>query len=112
VTLKFRVGTDDPKGLDTAALTKMLDHRLTSYEDGRRSFDVEMVNYGLIAIIRTAFRDCIDAAMMKLYEHQIVDHGNGRRTARWYIESEKKFAAAKKPWLCWEPTVEIEECET
>jgi hypothetical protein len=82
VTLKFRIGTDDPKGLDCPTLTKMLDHRLTSYMDGRRSFDVEMVLHGLIAIIRTAFRDCIDAAMIKLYDRQIVDHGNGRRTSQ------------------------------
>ncbi|KPK50097.1 MAG: hypothetical protein AMS22_12685 [Thiotrichales bacterium SG8_50] len=107
VTLKFRVGTDDPQGLDCPTLTKMLAHRLTSYEDGRRSFDVELVIHGLIAILHTAFRDCIDDAMMKEYDREIVDHGNGRRTARWYMESTKKFEAAKKPWISWTPEVTI-----
>lgn len=111
VTLKFRVGTDDPKGLDCPTLTKMLGHRLTSHMDGRKSFDVELVVHGLIAILHTAFRDCINAAMIKLYDRQIVEHGNGNCTSRWYIESEKKFAAAKKPWISWEPTVEIVKCQ-
>jgi hypothetical protein len=109
VTLKFRIGTDDPKGLDPK-VAKMLGYRLTDWNDGRRSFETEMIQHGLIELLHAAVKDTIEQAMIELYEQQVVDHGNGRRTSRWHLESEKKFAAAKKPWITWEPTVEITEC--
>jgi hypothetical protein len=107
VTLKFRIATDDPQGLDCPALTKMLSDRLNGWSDGRRAFDVEMVTYGLIDLLRQSVRDTIELEMRGLYGNQIINHGNGSRSSRAHLETDKKFAEAKLPWLCWEPTVEI-----
>lgn len=107
LTLKFKLQNwgelDDP-----AELAKMLQHVLRDWDEGRYPFDVEMIVAGLSRCLRRAAYNVVEKEAQEEFGHETVPtHGGRGETARWYLETEKRFAKIKKPWTNSEPEVEI-----
>jgi hypothetical protein len=108
LTLKFKLQSYIADELDCDELARMLHEALRDYMDGRHPFNAEMVSVGLGNCLNGAFYNLIEKECQDEFGHETVPHegGNGY-TAKWCIEAEKRYAAARKPWLNDEPEVEI-----
>jgi hypothetical protein len=106
LVLKFPLDSWGP--LDSEALAKMLREVMRDWNDGRLSFNVEMVSNGLSGCLKRALYEVIAQAAVDEFGTEIVENEDGsRNVSRWSIEADKRYAAMMQPWITSEPEVEI-----
>jgi hypothetical protein len=86
ITITIELSSVDPIRKD---LTEALENYLTLQEGDRNPMESEVTAMMLEGAIKKVLRVLINNDMYKLHGNEMVDVEPRRRTAKWYIESEK-----------------------
>lgn len=106
LVLKFPLHSKGP--LDCESLATRLREAIRDWNDGRYSFNAEMLNQGLVGCLDWALYEVEVKKASDEFGHEVVESEDGRsRVARWAIEADKRYAEMRKPWIMAEPEVEI-----
>jgi hypothetical protein len=82
-----------------------LNYTLADWNDGRYSFDSEMLQRGLRNAVESALHRTVDMHFQEIYGNEMIDLGNGSATNRGGVESSEVL------WTC-RVRVHIEEVES
>jgi len=106
LTLTFKLTSLEE--LDYPELGSMLQHVLWDWRDGRYPFHVEMVYEGLAQCLKNAMYHHIERQCQQEFGREmVITHGERGKTAKWYIETQKRYAECKHHWLQDKPEVKI-----
>lgn len=106
LVLRFPLYSEGP--LDGETLAMMLREIMRDWNDGRYSFNAEMMCHGLAGCLRRALYEVEVQKASDEFGHEVIESEDGRsRAARWSIEADKRYAEMRKPWIMTEPEVEI-----
>jgi len=106
LVLKFPLDSWGP--LDGDALAKMLREVMRDWNDGRHSFNAEMVSNGLSGCLKRALYEVVVQEAIDEFGTEVVENEDGSgNVSRWSIEADKRNAEMKQPWIMSEPEVAI-----
>jgi hypothetical protein len=109
LALKFKISTFD-ETIDPQVLGDMLSNVFSEWNDGRRPFEVEMIQRGLAPCLKRAVYECICEDTQAQFGTEIVPDLNGHgHTSRWYLEAQMRMKTAAVPFFDDAPKAEIRD---
>jgi len=106
LTISFKLNSLEE--LDYPELESMLRHVLRDWREGRYPFNAEMIQVGLDQSLKhAAYLQIERQCQQEFGREMVVSHGGRGKTAKWYLEAQKRFANCQRPWVNSEPEVKI-----
>jgi hypothetical protein len=106
LVLKFPLYSEGSLGCE--ALARMLKDVIRDWNDGRYSFNAEMLGNGLSRCLKRALYEVEAQKASEEFGPEVVEsEGGSGYVSRWSLEADKRYAEMRKPWIMVEPEVEI-----
>ena len=100
-TLTLNISLQAEDDLDIVAMTTMLGHVMNESIYCRHpDFFSQMFDHALIAQLKQAFRDVVEAACQRIFRYKMVPTPGGRgEMAKWLIEADKRLEKLSCPCI-------------